>query len=120
MLGRSAAWATPCAGPSFNRAGNAPCWDQHAQRGPLGTRLNEAIRTDACIMAVLFYVTPHVLFPLEPTMIHAYHVVFGTYGFWLPNDPRGFWSDFVGAWELLPFGDATKGLERLELTRRAK
>jgi REP element-mobilizing transposase RayT len=30
------------------------------------------------------------------------------YGFWLPNDPRGSWSDFVGAWELLRFGSATK------------
>lgn len=41
-------------------------------------------------------------------MVHAYHVIFGTYGFWLPNDPRGSWSDFVGAWELLRFGEATK------------
>ena len=30
------------------------------------------------------------------------------YGFWLPNDPRGSWSEFVGAWELLRFGKATK------------
>ncbi len=38
----------------------------------------------------------------------AYHVIFGTYGFWLPNDPRGSWSDFVGAWELfLAGGKAT-------------
>ena len=41
-------------------------------------------------------------------MVHGYHVVFGTYGFWLPNDPRGSWSDFVAAWELLRFGNATK------------
>ncbi len=41
-------------------------------------------------------------------MIHAYHVIFSTYGFWLPNDPRGSWSDFVGAWELLKYGRATK------------
>jgi hypothetical protein len=27
----------------------------------------------------------------------AYHVVLGAYGFWLPNDPRGSWSDFVGS-----------------------
>ncbi|MBX3439239.1 MAG: transposase [Planctomycetaceae bacterium] len=33
-------------------------------------------------------------------MIIASHVIFGAYGFWLPNDPRGSWSDFVGAWEL--------------------
>ena len=37
-------------------------------------------------------------------MVLAYHVVFGTYGFWLPNDPRGSWSDFVFAWELFRFG----------------
>jgi REP element-mobilizing transposase RayT len=41
-------------------------------------------------------------------MILASHVIFFTYGFWLPNDPRGSWSDFVGAWNLLPFGLATK------------
>jgi REP-associated tyrosine transposase len=49
-------------------------------------------------------------------MIHAYHVIFGAYGFWLPNDPRGSWSEFVGAWELVRFGRATRALERLELT----
>jgi len=38
----------------------------------------------------------------------AYHVVLGAYGFWLPNDPRGSWSDFVGSLELLRFGAATK------------
>ncbi len=41
-------------------------------------------------------------------MVHAYHLIFCAYGFWLPNDPRGSWSDFVGAWELLRFGTATK------------
>ena len=41
-------------------------------------------------------------------MVHAYHIIFCAYGFWLPNDPRGSWSDFVGAWELLRFGTATK------------
>ncbi len=45
-------------------------------------------------------------------MIHGYHVVMGLYGFWLPNDPRGSWSDFVGAWELLRFGRTTKKFER--------
>jgi len=34
-------------------------------------------------------------------MVRAYHVIFGMYGFWLPNDERGSWSDFVGSWELL-------------------
>jgi hypothetical protein len=30
-------------------------------------------------------------------MILAFHAIFGAYGFWLPNDPRGSWSDFVGS-----------------------
>ena len=41
-------------------------------------------------------------------MIRAYHAIFTAYGFWLPNDPRGSWSDFVGSWELFRFGPATK------------
>jgi REP element-mobilizing transposase RayT len=34
------------------------------------------------------------------------------YGFWLPNDPRGSWSDFVGSWNLFRLGKATKTEER--------
>jgi REP element-mobilizing transposase RayT len=41
-------------------------------------------------------------------MVIAYHIIITAHGFWLPNDPRGSWSDFVGAWELLRFGRATK------------
>ena len=41
-------------------------------------------------------------------MAFAYHIIFGTYGYWLPNDPRGSWSDFVGSWELFRCGPATK------------
>lgn len=41
-------------------------------------------------------------------MIRAYHVIMTTYGFWLPNDPRGSWSDWVRQWELYAFGAATK------------
>jgi REP element-mobilizing transposase RayT len=41
-------------------------------------------------------------------VVIAIHLIFGAYGFWLPNDPRGSWSDFVGSWELLWFGRATK------------
>lgn len=41
-------------------------------------------------------------------MILASHGIFAAYGFWLPNDPRGSWSDFVRRWELLRFGKATK------------
>jgi REP element-mobilizing transposase RayT len=45
-------------------------------------------------------------------MIVGYHVIFGAYGFWLPNDPRGSWSTFVGSWELFRYGPATKATER--------
>jgi len=38
----------------------------------------------------------------------AYHLILTAYGFWLPNDPRGSWSEFVRAWELRRFGPATK------------
>jgi hypothetical protein len=41
-------------------------------------------------------------------MIIASHLIISAYGFWLPNDPRGSWSDFVGSWELYKFGPATK------------
>jgi hypothetical protein len=41
-------------------------------------------------------------------MVIASHVIISAYGFWLPNDPRGSWSDFVGSWELYKFGPATK------------
>src|SRR5437870_13144281 len=41
-------------------------------------------------------------------MVLGYHMIISAYGFWLPNDPRGSWSDFVRAWELRRFGPATK------------
>jgi REP element-mobilizing transposase RayT len=40
-------------------------------------------------------------------MVRATHLILGMYGFWLPNDERGSWSDFIGSWELLRFGPAT-------------
>jgi hypothetical protein len=40
-------------------------------------------------------------------MIVGYHLIFGTYGFWLPNDPRGSWSTFVGSWDLYRYGGPT-------------
>ena len=40
--------------------------------------------------------------------IIAHHLTFCTYGFWLPNDPRGSWSESVFAVALRPFGQATK------------
>jgi hypothetical protein len=50
-------------------------------------------------------------------MVLAYHVICTAYGFWLPNDPRGSWSDFVGAWELFRFGRATKVDTRKSVAR---
>ncbi len=50
-------------------------------------------------------------------MVIASHVIFSAYGFWLPNDPRGSWSDFVRSWELLRYGKATKTHERRSLAR---
>jgi REP element-mobilizing transposase RayT len=36
-------------------------------------------------------------------------LILTAYGFWLPNDPRGSWSEFVRAWELFRAGGkATK------------
>jgi hypothetical protein len=43
-----------------------------------------------------------------PLPVIAYHLIMTAYGFWLPNDPRGSWSDFVRSWELARFGLATK------------
>ena len=41
-------------------------------------------------------------------MILGAHVIISAYGFWLPNEPRGSWSDFVRSWDLYRFGPATK------------
>ncbi len=40
--------------------------------------------------------------------ILGYHFIFSAYGFWLPNDPRGSWSDVVREFELRKYGPATK------------
>jgi REP element-mobilizing transposase RayT len=40
-------------------------------------------------------------------MVLAYHVIFSTYGFWLPNDPRGSCSVEVRYDPLKAFGEAT-------------
>lgn len=52
-------------------------------------------------------------------MVIAHHLIFTTYGFWLPNDPRGSWSDFVRCWELYWYGDATTVTTRRSLARDA-
>jgi hypothetical protein len=41
-------------------------------------------------------------------VVLAYHVIFTTYGFWLPNDPRGSGSRFVGSRALFQHGGATR------------
>jgi REP element-mobilizing transposase RayT len=56
---------------------------------------------------------------LDTTMVLASHLIITAYGFWLPNDPRGSWSDFVGSWELWKFGDATKVNSRTSRARIA-
>jgi len=50
-------------------------------------------------------------------MVIAYHVSFGAYGFWLPNDPRGSGSDYVRSSELRKHGEATKATGRRSLAR---
>jgi REP element-mobilizing transposase RayT len=45
----------------------------------------------------------------ENSMILASHVIISCYGFWLPNEEPGSWSEFVRSWELFyNFGKATK------------
>ncbi len=34
----------------------------------------------------------------------ASHIIFGCYGFWLPNDPRGSWSDYIRNRKLFEYG----------------
>jgi len=41
-------------------------------------------------------------------MVLAYHLILSAYGFWLPNDPRGSWSEWIRKWELALYGPATK------------
>ncbi len=50
--------------------------------------------------------------------IRAYHAIITAYGFWLPNDPRGSWSDWIRQWELLRYGPATKVATRRSLAAR--
>lgn len=55
---------------------------------------------------------------MMPPPIIAYHVIFGAYGFWLPNDPRGSWSKFVWAKYLIPFGDPVPANSRRSLAKK--
>ncbi len=51
-------------------------------------------------------------------MILGFHCIMTTYGFWLPNEPRGSYSTFVGSWNLLQFGQATKVNPRRSVAKR--
>jgi REP element-mobilizing transposase RayT len=69
----------------------------------------------ACCKPALRFASRLTLHYIAPVIV-AYHVILTFYGFWLPNDPRGSWSDFVGAWDLFRgYGSATKTNERQSL-----
>ena len=52
-------------------------------------------------------------------MVLAYHLIISAYGFWLPNDDRGSWSDFVRSYDLyLAGGPATKVTTRRSVAAR--
>jgi len=51
-------------------------------------------------------------------MILGYHAIFSCYGFWLPNDPRGSWSDWIRKWEIFRYGPATKTSSRRSVAKR--
>ena len=53
-------------------------------------------------------------------MVIAYHIILSAYGFWLPNDPRGSWSVFVGAWELFRYGGKATKVETTKSVAHAK
>jgi REP element-mobilizing transposase RayT len=48
-------------------------------------------------------------------MVIACHAILSAYGHWLPNDPRGSWSNFVRAWNIFRHGPATPISERRSL-----
>ncbi|MEM6334555.1 MAG: transposase [Planctomycetota bacterium] len=48
-------------------------------------------------------------------MVIAYHLILSCYGFWLPNDPRGSWSRYVGSRRLYALGGAATKVD----TRRS-
>lgn len=50
----------------------------------------------------------HAQKPAKEPII-AWHLVICMYGFWLPNDPRGSWSDYVGSKALYDAGGASIG-----------
>ncbi|MFI4860147.1 MAG: transposase [Phycisphaerales bacterium JB063] len=58
--------------------------------------------------------------PYHAAMVLAYHLVLTAYGFWLPNDPRGSYSDFVRSFDLYQAaGKATKVSTRRSVAHHA-
>ncbi|MCC6126228.1 MAG: hypothetical protein IT426_14815 [Pirellulales bacterium] len=51
-------------------------------------------------------------------MVIGYHIILSSYGFWLPNDPRGSSSTEVWAEHLRRFGPPTKTEERQSVAGR--
>jgi REP element-mobilizing transposase RayT len=52
-------------------------------------------------------------------VILAFHSIFSSYGFWLPNEERGSRSTFVANWELFRYGPATKVDVRYSVAKRS-
>ena len=52
-------------------------------------------------------------------MILAFHSIISNYGIWLPNEPRGSWSEVVRKWELYLWGVATTVTTRRSLAKRS-
>lgn len=48
-------------------------------------------------------------------MVHAYHLILPMYGTWLPNDPRGSWSQYIRRWEIARVSKANPSPDRKEL-----
>ena len=48
----------------------------------------------------------------------AYHLILSCYGFWLPNDPRGSWSNIIRNDKLKSFGPASKVNTRSSLANK--
>ncbi|HVT89987.1 MAG TPA: hypothetical protein VHD56_14125 [Tepidisphaeraceae bacterium] len=51
-------------------------------------------------------------------MVIAYHATFTAYGFWLSNDQRGNWSDFIRSWDLFLTGGPTKTSDQRSQARK--
>ena len=75
----------------MRKNGAAPSFSRACLHRVLGARYNRESRSQRGALMIL-----------------GTHSIISTYGFWLPNEPRGSWSDFVANWELYRYGPATK------------